>query len=203
VLLVCASNSVMAKLCAGYDDLVVAAYNVTQKVGTVTVHVSLGMSQGVMPLIGYNYAAGNFKRVRKINNTTLLSLLVFAIAFFAIAEIFAPTVVRLFIDDAGTIAIGQKFLRIWSFCVFGMSLYGMYNAIFQAFGKWKHSLFICVLRLGVIFMVLAFGLNALFGLVGLMLCQPLTDTIALVIGMIMYDRLKKTCLPITSGEQTA
>lgn len=201
VMLVCLSNSIMAKLCAGYNDYVVAAYNVTQKVGTVTVHISLGMTQGVMPLIGYNYSAGNYRRVRDINRTSLIALLIFAAAFFAVVELFAPGCVRLFIDDSDTIVIGQKFLRLWSFCVFGMCLHGMYNAIFQAFGKWKQSLAISILRLGVIFMILAFGLNALFGLTGLMLCQPITDTVSVLIGMMLYSGIKKRTLISTETEE--
>lgn len=68
----------------------------------------------------------------------------------------------------------------------------MYNSIFQAVGKWKTSLFLAVLRLGVIFTALCFILNAWFGVTGLMWVQAITDTLSCLIAVVLYERFKKS-----------
>lgn len=70
----------------------------------------------------------------------------------------------------------------------------MYNSIFQAVGKWKTSLLLAVLRLGVIFSVLCFLLDALFGATGLMWVQAITDTLSCLIAMALYERFKRSLI---------
>lgn len=98
----------------------------------------------------------------------------------------------MFIDHAETIAVGSVFMRCWSWCAIGMSLFNMYNSIFQAVGKWKTSLFLAVLRLEVIFTALCFILNAWFGVTGLMWVQAITDTRSCLIAVVLYERFKKS-----------
>lgn len=94
--------------------------------------------------------------------------------------------------QSGYIAVGSVFMRCWSWCVIGMSLFNMYNSIFQAVGKWKISLLLAVLRLGVIFTVLSLALNALFGVSGLMWVQAITDTLSCLIAMALYQHFKRS-----------
>ncbi|WP_343286395.1 cytidylate kinase family protein, partial [Gemmiger sp. An120] len=94
--------------------------------------------------------------------------------------------------QSGYIAVGSVFMRCWSWCVIGMSLFNMYNSIFQAVGKWKISLLLAVLRLGVIFTVPSLALNALFGVSGLMWVQAITDTLSCLIAMALYQHFKRS-----------
>ena len=94
--------------------------------------------------------------------------------------------------QSGYIAAGSVFMRCWSWCVIGMSLFNMYNSIFQAVGKWKIFLLLAVLRLGVIFTVLSLALNALFGVSGLMWVQAITDTLSCLIAMALYQHFKRS-----------
>lgn len=149
-------------------NILSAAYGVTSKCGTIALHISIGIAQGVMPLIGYNYGAKNHKRVHQVCRLSFFILLVFSVVFLAVVQFFPGPIVRLFIDHAETIEVGSVFMRCWSWCVVGMSLLNMYNSIFQAVGKWKTSLLLAVLRLGVIFSVLCLVLDHFFGVSGLM-----------------------------------
>ena len=94
--------------------------------------------------------------------------------------------------QSGYIAVGSVFMRCWSWCVIGMSLFNMYNSIFQAVGKWKISLLLAVLRLGVIFTVLSLAPNALFGVSGLMWVRAVTDTLSCLIAMALYQHFKRS-----------
>ena len=70
----------------------------------------------------------------------------------------------------------------------------MYNSIFQAVGKWKTSLILAVLRLGVIFTVLSYVLAAIFGVTGLMWVQAITDTLSFTIAAVLYGQFKKAVI---------
>ena len=70
----------------------------------------------------------------------------------------------------------------------------MYNSVFQAVGKWKTSLLLAVLRLGVIFNVLAFSMDAIWGVTGLMWVQAVTDTVSFIIAAILYARFKRSII---------
>lgn len=57
------SNMVIIKLAASYGDIPVAAYGIVKKIDSFPLGVSMGLCQGFMPLVGYNYAAKNYKRI--------------------------------------------------------------------------------------------------------------------------------------------
>lgn len=194
VLLVSVSISLLNGLLLSQEggNILSAAYGVTSKCGTIALHISIGIAQGVMPLIGYSYGAKDHKRVHAVCRLSFLILLFFSVIFLAIVQLIPDAIVRMFIDHAETIAVGSVFMRCWSWCAIGMSLFNMYNSIFQAVGKWKTSLFLAVLRLGVIFTALCFILNAWFGVTGLMWVQAITDTLSCLIAVVLYERFKKS-----------
>ena len=109
--------------------------------------------------------------------------------------------IKMFIDDAATIAVGEVFIRRWSWCAVGMCLVAMYDAIFQAVGKWKTSLLVAVIRFIVAFPAFCFILDAFFGADGLMWVQPIADTIALVLAAILFRYFKKSLAKHTENEQ--
>lgn len=193
VLLVSFSISLLNGLLLKHEggNILSAAYGVTSKCGTIALHISIGIAQGVMPLIGYSYGAKNHKRVHEVCRLSFIVLWIFSIVFLIVVQLIPQIIVRIFTPDAQTIEVGGVFMRCWSWCVIGMSLFNMYNSIFQAVGKWKTSLLLAVLRLGVIFTVLCFVLDALFGVSGLMWVQAITDTLSCIVAMILYARFKK------------
>lgn len=196
VLLVSVSISLLNVLLLKHEggNILSAAYDVTSKCGTIALHISIGIAQGVMPLIGYNYGAKNHKRVHQVCRLSFIILWIFSIAFLAIIQLMPETIVHIFTPDRDTIEVGGVFIRCWSCCVVGMSLFNMYNSIFQAVGMWKTSLLLAILRLGVIFSVLRLVLNALFGVSGLMWVQAITDTLSCLIAMVLYGRFKKSIM---------
>ncbi len=180
------ANIVLTRCLAAYSDLAVASFGVTQKFGTITMNIAIGLTQGIMPLIGYNYAAGNYPRVRAVCRCSFLVLLAFVAVFVTVYQLIPARLMTLFVSDRDTVTLGASFLRRWSLCVPGMTYVFLFNSIFQAMGLWKRSLLLSVLRQGVIFLPAMLLLNRTVGLYGLIWSQPLADTIALVLGVILY-----------------
>ena len=202
VLLVCFSISLLTALLLRHEggNIIAAAYGVTAKVGTIALHISIGIAQGVMPLIGYSYGAKDHKRVRDVTKLSFIILWVFSILFLLLVQLLPDSFIRMFIDDAETVAVGEVFIRRWSWCAIGMCLVALYDAIFQAVGKWKTSLPVAVIRFLVVFPAFCFILDAAFGADGLMWVQPIADTIALILAAVLFMHFKRSLAKHT--EQT-
>lgn len=180
------ANIILTRLLSGYGDLSVAAFGVTQKFGTITMNISIGLTQGIMPLIGYNYAAKNHQRVRGVCKCSFVILFAFIAVFFGIYQAAPKLLMSLFVSDEATINLGADFLVRWSVCVPGMTFIFLFNSIFQAMGMWKRSLVLSVLRQGVIFIPCLFIMEHYFGKLGLVWSQPLADWLALGLGIVLY-----------------
>ena len=137
VLLVSVSIAVLNGLLLGHENgnILSAAYGVTSKCGTIALHISIGIAQGVMPLIGFSYGAKNYKRIHQVCSLSFKILWIFSIIFLIIIQFMPAAIAGIFTPHEETIQVAATFMRCWSWCVIGMSLFNMYNSIFQAVGK--------------------------------------------------------------------
>ena len=106
-------------------------------------------------------------------------------------EVFAPSLVGLFIDDALTRSYGAAFLRIMVTAMPMMSLCYPMIIQFQALGRVKESLICSVLRKGVVDIPLLFIMDSLLPLYGCMMVQPMVDTLSLVFCVVFYRRINR------------
>ncbi|MBE6022562.1 MAG: MATE family efflux transporter [Cellulosilyticum sp.] len=180
------ANIVLTRLMSEYGEVSVAAFGIVQKIGTITIQITIGLTQGIMPLLGYSYGANQLERVKEINRWAFGILAVYALICVGLIEVFAKQLLYLFTSEANTIEIGISFLRTWIFCAPGMCFTNLFNAIFQAMGKWFQSLMLSVIRQGVLLIPLLMLLNRLLGAKGLVWSQPIADTFSLIIGIVFY-----------------
>ena len=110
--LACISNSIINKLTSAYGDIPVAAIGIVKKIDIIPMGVGMGLSQGMLPLVAYNYSAKNYERMKAISRFGRWSSVCFSIFCVVLFQIFATTLLRLFINDAQTVELGSKFLRI-------------------------------------------------------------------------------------------
>lgn len=174
VISVAALNSFVAP----YGTVPVAALGIMKKIDFLPLYVSLGMAQGVLPLIGYNYSAGNQKRVRDITLFAGVLSGSFSILCVIGFELFAESLVGLFIANTQTIEYGAAFLRRACIAMPFMSIGYLMTIKFQAMGKAVEALIMSVLRKGLLDIPLLFVMSAVFGLYGIVCVQPVVDTIA-------------------------
>lgn len=94
-----ASNMTMVHLASAYGDVPIAAYGIVKRIDQLPLNVSMGLCQGFMPLVGYNYASGDYKRMKSISVFSWLSAIVMSACFVAFFEIFADPILRIFIPE--------------------------------------------------------------------------------------------------------
>ena len=186
ILLGSLGNVVMTHYMAPYGDTNVAAFGLVQKVGSIAIQITVGLTQGVMPLVGYNFAAGNHSRTHEVCRDAFILIIGYAVFCVAAIELFPKAVISVFIDEQQTIQTGVDFIRRWFWCAPGMCLVLLLNSIFQAMGKWKQSMFLSIFRQGAAFIPILIILNKTVGLYGLVWSQPISDTLTLILGGVLY-----------------
>ena len=146
----------------------------------------MGLCQGFMPLVGYNYASGNYKRMRKISVFSWKTAAVMSACFVACFAVFAPEILVLFIREEQTATLGAVFLRIACLAVPLTSINFLISYTLQAMGKGTQSAALTFSRQGLVNIPLLILLNQIFGLYGMIWTQLVTELIMLPISLGMY-----------------
>lgn len=197
-----------SKFVSEYTSEAVAALGITKKLDMLPLDFSLGVSNGLLPLIAYNYAAGNEKRRHDCFMFGTAISGGFALLCVIGYEVFAPLLTGIFIDDPVTIQYSATFLRIMVIAMPMMAVCLPMITQFQAMGKVKESLICSILRKGSLDIPLLFLFDAIIPLYGCMIVQPVVDTVSLAAALIFYRAyLKKSkkeqAKTIEAGEQKA
>ncbi len=167
----------------------VAAMGITQKINMVPMYICMGISQGIMPLISYNYASGNHKRMRSaltFSGTVSVTFITAGAAFYYIG---AGSVVRFFMDNEAIIAYGTRFLR--GFCLGLPFLCVDFLAVnvFQAVGMGKEALIFAIMRKVILEIPALYVLNYLFPLYGLAYSQFVAEFVLAIAAVVVLVRL--------------
>ncbi len=185
------SNTVLNNLASGYGSTALAAVGIVKKIDMLPMNVTLGISQGILPFIGYNYAAKRYNRVRQVNRFTRIIAVCFSLLCVFVFEIFAERIVGLFINDAETIRLGATFLRILCLATPMMAISYLITTMFQATGQGKRALAISVFRKTTVDVPLMFLMNRLVPLYGLLMVQPIVDTLSIGLAFALYRDFSK------------
>ena len=181
---------VIDKLMVSYHDVALAAVGIVLKVERFPLNMGVGICQGMLPLVAYNYSAGNQQRMNDaIRLSRRLGLIVAAISI-ALYEIFAVQFSNLFIGDAQTVELASQFLRIRVLATPLMFLSFFTVYLFQAFGKGRVSLFLGVTRWLFLNIPMLFLLNAIFGMFGIVWSQITADTLNVLLSFYIYFRFR-------------
>ena len=177
------SNIVLNRLIVSYCNEALAGIGIAKKIDLLSFSVSTGISQGVLPLIGYNYSSGNYRRMLAAIRTTFIISLAVAAASTAFLFICAGPIVGSFIDDELTVQYGKYFQRV--ICLTGSCIAVTMTSItiFQAVGKKVQPLILSFLRKGVLDIPCMFIMNGLFGLDGIIWATPMADTGAMLVSL--------------------
>lgn len=181
-----ASNMVMVGLASGYGDIPVAAYGVVKRIDQLPLNVSMGLCQGFMPLVGYNFAARNYERMRHVSVFSWKTALVMSACFVACFAIFAPQILHLFIPEEQTSTLGAEFLRIACLAVPLTSVNFLISYTLQAMGKGAQSAALTFSRQGLLNIPLLILMNATLGLYGMIWTQLVVEVIMLPVSLGMY-----------------
>ena len=183
VIAVAAQSNFVSK----YGTEAMAALGIIKKLDQLPLFVSQGTGTGLLPLLAYNYAAGNHERRRKAFRFGCGIAFAFSVLCLVVYEILAPQLVGIFIKDALTVRYGAAFLRRMVIAMPLMSIGYCSTVHFQAMGHAREALVVTLIRKGVLDIPMLWLMDSLLPLYGCMWVQPIVDFIA-VLAVIYFTR---------------
>ncbi len=158
--------------------LAISVYGIIQRVMMFANFPVIGITQGFLPIAGFNYGAKNWDRVRETIRLSIKSGTLIAIGLFASILLFAPQITSLFTNELDLIAQASPALRI-SFLATPLILLQLIgSAYFQAIGKATPALFLTLTKQGFCLIPLLIFLPPIFGLNGIWMSFPIADVLA-------------------------
>ena len=182
-------STILNNFTAGFGPAAVAAMGVAQKLNMVPLQIGMGFSQGVMPLVSYNFASGDRKRMKKSILFAMSVILPVMASITLCYWVFGPGLVRSFMDNLEIVTYGASFLRGMSLSMVFMCVDFMAVGVFQALGMGKNALVFAILRKIVLEIPLLIILNAIFPLYGLPYAQPVAEFILSIAAVVMLMRI--------------
>ncbi len=179
-----------------YGDTAVAAMGIVTKIYLFIVFVHMGVSNGIQPLLGYCYGAGNRNRFMGILKFSGVVTLICGSILTAVYIIFSRQILGLFIDDQEVIQYGVPMLIATSLA--GPILGLMFLSInsMQALDLPLPATILSLCRQGLFFIPLLFMLNKAFGLNGINYTQTVSDYLAIIIALVMLVLSIKKRMPV-------
>ena len=182
-------STILNNFTAAYGAAAVAAMGVSHKLNMIPMQIALGFSQGIMPLVSYNYASGNRQRMKK---AILFAMGIIVPAMACVTVVYwlgAGTLIGLFMDNPDIIAYGTAFLRVMCLGTVFLCIDFMGVGVFQSLGMGRTALVFALLRKVVLEIPLLLLLNRLYPLYGLPYAQLITEVILAAAAITMLLRI--------------
>ena len=186
------SYAVLDNLMALSGTMAQAGLGVAKKVNMLAHCMARGMAQGVLPLIGYNYAAGRLRRMKSAVRLSAIISVSLAALCTAVSLLFSRALVGVFIrHESDSLEYGAKFLRI--LCLGGPFSACAYAIIsfFQAVGEGKKSFMLAIMRKGILDIPMMFILLRLIPVYGTVWATPIADVLCCVTALILLTRFMR------------
>jgi putative MATE family efflux protein len=173
-------------------EVSVTAYAIVGRMMMFSLFPVYGITQGLLPIAGYNFGAKNFERVKEVIYLAIKYASFFATLVFLVLMIFPEEITKVFTSDADVIRETPAAMR-WVFLatpIIAIQLIGA--AYFQGIGKAKTGLILALLRQGILFVPLILILPLFFGETGAWISFPISDFFATIItGIVLIREVKK------------
>lgn len=179
----------------GGDDYV-AAMTIMASLNQLLVVFSQGIQQGVQPIIGYNFGARRFDRVRRAYRGTMAVQVAINTTVTTLFALFPAAMASMFTSDASIAGIVTVTLPYF---MCGMGVFGIQNVVqcsFVGMGQAKPSLFLAIFRKVILLVPLALALPHVAGLgvTGVFLAEPISDVTSALVAGWLFHRLAPVLL---------
>ena len=183
-------RQVLASLCTVLlNNLIIniegaqAAFGVVQKIFMLAFSIALGIGQGYQPVLGYNYSAGKFDRVRSAYLFTLAFSSAIMAGFAIVCAILAPWLMQTFLESKTAIEIGTAALRFQCLTMALLPVNFMAGLTYQVVGNKFAAAMLSISRQGLFYLPLIFILPPLAGLTGIECMQSVSDGLSFLFAL--------------------
>lgn len=183
--------TVLNNFTSSYGSDAVAAMGIAQKVNMVPMYIGMGFSQGLMPLMSYNFASENVRRMKELLLFTARLVVGFLVVVVAGYYFGAPQLIMLFMKNETIVAYGTRFLRAMCLSIPFLCVDFLAVGVFQACGMGTHSLVFALMRKIALEIPALYILNYFFPLYGLAYAQLVAEMVLAVAAVVVLLRMFK------------
>ncbi len=165
---------------SGFSVFAVAAFGAFFKLNAIVIMPVIGLTQGMMPVVGYSFGAKNNDRIKGAIKYSMIYAIAFMLLGSTLLIVFARPIMEVFSSLPELIALGVSCTRIisLSFTLLGITV--ILSSAFQAFGIGQLSMYASFLRQIVLLIPLAYVLSRMIGVTGVWMAFPLTEALSLL-----------------------
>lgn len=174
-------------------NIPIAASGVAFKLNGLYVSAVVGLGQGAQPIIGFNYGARQYDRVKKTLLLAMVSIVVLGSLVEVLFQFWPVQLIQLFGNgDELYLQFGALMLRVNMACICIQGIQGLSANYFAAIGQAGKGAFLSMTRTIIFFMPLIFILPLFFGIEGMVFSQPIADFLSVIVSILFVRRSFKT-----------
>jgi putative MATE family efflux protein len=180
------------KVVSSFGSLVIAVVGIVMRISDFLFMPVMGVSNGLLPVVGFNFGAHNFKRLWRAVKLASVGIMVLLAVLTIFMVIFAPQIVDVFSDDPVLMAKAIPALRIMLSTMLLVGPTMMFITAFQGLSQGTKALFLSLLRQFIFFIPLLFLFRHLWGLMGVWVAMPASDILSFaLVYVFIYREYKK------------
>ncbi|HAE44276.1 MAG TPA: hypothetical protein DCG37_01600 [Lachnospiraceae bacterium] len=183
-----ASILVLNNLAASYGGLYVAAMGISSKIMSFGNYLYQGIAAGCQPLMGYNYGAGNYRRMRELIRAAVIITTGIELCVMTVYGITAPVLAGLFSENETVITIAAVTLRSFMLILPFVGTTSIVRNVYNAIGMPMYAFTITIVRQLVLYIPFLLILNRLFAYNGLIHAQPAEEILCAVFSVFLLER---------------
>ena len=185
------SNTCVNMLVSPHGAAYLAASSVAIKLNIAAFAIAIGLSTGVLPIVGFNYAAGNADRVKAALKVAVTFSLCMSSCFTALVFAFPDAITAFFINDAATIECGRAYLREVALCFIPSGLVFITTSYLQAIGQKRRPYILAFSRMGTVDVICMIACSTFLGPSSILLGKPIADWLCLCTACIVFVNLRR------------
>lgn len=168
---------------AGNGDIAVSGFAVYNSAMTLAIMPLFGINQGVQPIVGYNYGAKKYDRVRRVMGYGTIAATIIVVVGFIIIHCFPEQIVRAFNDSPQLIAIGKQALKTNTLCLPLVGAQIICSNYFQYINKPRAAMVLSLSRQCLFLIPALFIMSHIWGLDGVFYAQPVSDLLSFTVSV--------------------
>lgn len=172
-------------------DLAIGAYGIVNRTTMFFVMIVFGVTQGMQPILGYNYGAARMDRVKLTLKKGIILGVIITFVGWLVTELAPSWVSRLFTVDEGLIKIANEGFRVYFICYPVVGCQIVIQNFFQSVGKPKLSIFLSLTRQLIILLPLLWILPRYYGIMGVWASMSASDILACTLAVITLLIVRK------------
>lgn len=179
--LACVATMSLNIAAGAYGDSTIAAMSIVNRISMLVLAAVIGLCQGFQPICGFCYGAGLYSRLREAFRFTLKLGTIFLLCVTVVGWLVSSSLIGLFRNDPEVIAIGVVAFR-WQLCTYALCPFIIgSNMLAQTCRKPVRANILAASRQGLFFIPLIFTLPMFFGLLGVEMCQAVSDVLSFAV----------------------